>query len=103
MPPIITSEDYLNQDAYIAASHKQFGDLHERMKWLIGCKEELKEYIDTLTDKKLQILFQALSVAVMDLETEVAYTKPAKPPYGKRAQKINDPRAHVQYQHKKNS
>ena len=68
-----------NNAEYREAAHKKLGTLHERMKWLIGCKEELREHIDTIGSDELFRLMQDLSVAVMDLETEVASTTSVKP------------------------
>ena len=80
----LTDMDVETRNKYLAAEHKQGGDLHERMKWLVGCKESLRKYVDGSKDTELFILVQALGFAVLDLETELAFHEPAKPPFTRR-------------------
>lgn len=72
----ITRTDEQRRAAYLAAESKQFGNLHERMKYVIACLES-----STARDSEL---LHELNVAIYDLETEVSYHEPAKPPYGRR-------------------
>ena len=58
---------------YEATAPKQFGNLHERMKYVMALLEAEK---DNVSDK--------LWHAVFDLETEVKFHTPAEPPYGRR-------------------
>jgi hypothetical protein len=74
----------MNNDLYIKSESKQFGNLHERMKWLLLCHENLKTHVDSINDESFKIAYQNLSVAIMDLETEVSYSSVASPPYGRR-------------------
>ena len=69
------------------------------MKWVIGCKESLREHLVNAKDTTLVLLFDALNVAIMDLETELAFYEPANPPYARR-----DPakQGYAPYEHKKN-
>lgn len=92
---------YENKLRYKSADHKQFGNVHERMKWLVGCKEELRRHTENIDDRELQILMSNLSVAVMDLESEVAYVEPVSPPYAKRSQS-RQTLATSHYEHKSN-
>ena len=80
----ITEQDATNRLDYLAANHKKLGNLHERMKWLVGCKEALLEHITDTKDVTLFTLFQDLDFAVIDLETELSFHSPAAPPYTRR-------------------
>lgn len=73
-----------NRRKYAQAEHKQGGDLHERMKWLVGCKESLREYARGKKDPELFTLVQALGFAVIDLELELAFHEPAQPAFTRR-------------------
>ena len=74
----------MNKDSYLKAEAKQFGDLHERMKWLLQCYEILKTHINSTNDENLKTASHDVSVAILDLETEVSYSSAASPPYGRR-------------------
>lgn len=82
--PPLTDMDVKTRSKYLTASHTQGGNLHERMKWLVGCKESLRKYIDGTKDPELFVLVQALGFAVLDLETELAFHEPASPPFTRR-------------------
>lgn len=82
--PLTASDIQIRQAYQQNAKHVQLGDLHERMKWLVGCKEALREHVEGLQDQKLIALVQELGVAVLDLESEVAYYPPADPPFVRR-------------------
>lgn len=77
MKPVeYTKEELDRQKRYKQTEPSQFGNLHERMKYLISLIEE-----DSFAkDKK----YHDIRVAVYDLETEVSFTYPASPPYGQR-------------------
>lgn len=90
-----TRADEETKDSFMAAKSKALGNLHERMKWLITCTESLGEYVRASDDDKLKLLFQTTDIAVVDLETEVSYTKPAKPPYGRRPRPAGHPRSYL--------
>ena len=97
-----SKEDDQNLVSYIDSTSKQFGNLHERMKWLIGCKEELREYVEASEERELIILFQRLAFAVKDLETEVSYSRTANIPFGERSRPRDHPLSRVHYEHRKN-
>ena len=61
-----------NADAYDKADARQFGNLHQRMKFLIKEINEIGE----------ENMPASLRWAVLDLETEVKYYKPKDPPFG---------------------
>jgi hypothetical protein len=70
----ITRADRERRRRYQDAGPKQFGTLHERMKYLLACAEACRLFeFDNDTWQ-----------AVLDLETEVSYHEPAVPPYGRR-------------------
>ena len=63
---------------YQLAEPKQFGNLHQRMKLVI-----------LLMQKERELMPHDLWNAIYDLETEVKYHEPAKPPYARRTQNLN--------------
>ena len=71
----ITPNDHATRVADDAAKPDQFGNLHERMKYLVAALHAHEG------GPREGTLWQA----VYDLETEVKYHKPANPPYGRRA------------------
>jgi hypothetical protein len=77
-----TPEDAIS--AYVEALPKHCGDLHERMKYLMEIQQALSNYANDGQDKHLQGLSEMLAGATADLEHEVAYTAPARPPFGSR-------------------
>lgn len=66
-----------NQRDYDQAKSKQLGDLHQRMKFLI---EVAKPYEEVLPGEVWH--------AIWDLKDEVENYKPARPPFGRRLQRI---------------
>lgn len=71
----ITKRDEVVAKAYDEAKPKQFGDLHERMKYLMAL----------IRDQELWKTHHAITDAIYDLETEVKHYVPARPPFGRRA------------------
>jgi hypothetical protein len=70
----ITKDDaFRRKEQYRKAQPKQFGDLHERMKLVIALMQAAKASVP-----------DELWHAIYDLETEVSFYEPAKPPYGRR-------------------
>lgn len=61
------------QAAYRAAEPKQFGNLHERMKYAIAMLQD-----------QHGVVSNDLWHAVWDLATEVKHYRPVEPPYGRR-------------------
>lgn len=70
------ADDQKTVESYEEAKPKQFGNLHERMKFLIGL-------LRTDLDKD----YPGLRVAAYDLETEVKHYRPEKRPFGSRIAK----------------
>lgn len=62
---------------YMKKKPKQFGDLHERMR-----------YAMELMLRHNDVIPSALWHAMYDLEIEVSYYTPVKPPYGRRTMKL---------------
>lgn len=102
MPAKFTPADHEMVASYIKAKSKPLGNLHERMKWLVGCKEKLREHIASSADRRLKILFTNLATAILDIETEVSYTRPANPPFATRVHENDDSGSYPIYMHKKN-
>jgi hypothetical protein len=87
-----TPKDRATSAAYRAAQSKQFGDLHERMKYLMDKARSYAEQCrdcDTPHDKRTR-MFNDVWQALFDLELEVKYHVPAQPPFGRRVININD-------------
>lgn len=76
----ITAAERKTQAAYQAAKPKFLGNLHERMKEVLRALH-VHEKAHGLTDQELRN-------AIYDLEIEVQYHQPAKPPYGRRLIKV---------------
>jgi hypothetical protein len=94
-----TRKDKETIAAYNAAEPKQFGDLHERMKYLMakaqGYREQREKrrkepYTGPSFTDPLECAFTELWHAIRDLETEVKPHTPAHPPYGRRTVKIGE-------------
>lgn len=73
----ITATNRQTAAAYEAAEPKQFGTLHERMKFLVKLIQDAR--LDSAGPTEL-----AIATAIYDLEAEVMYHVPASPPFGKR-------------------
>jgi hypothetical protein len=69
----LTAKERETKRRYDAAEPKQFGNLHERMKYAIECGQQCQLW-------KHNDIWQAL----WDLATEVSYTEPAEPSYASR-------------------
>ena len=79
-------EDYDIAAMYEKSVHKKRGDLHERMKWLMGCVVEMDQALREVSDSSEEkALFLKLQQAALDLETEVAFTRPASPAHTARS------------------
>ncbi|WPJ96860.1 hypothetical protein SH580_03960 [Coraliomargarita algicola] len=70
----ITKKDKLIAAEYEKAAPNQFGNLHERMKYLLSLIENIEEESPNADVKW----------AAYDLETEIKYHSPANPPFGTR-------------------
>ena len=77
-------EEKIAVDNYLASEPKITGNLHERMKLLLKLHDDLQAHLKSSSDRQLELILNQLHQAVLDLQTEVAYTTPAKPPYGDR-------------------
>ena len=73
----ITSSDSVIAAAYRNAGPRQFGTLHERMKWLVEAVQGHGE----------SVIPSDIWHAVHDLEAEVRHHVPAKPPFSRRKSK----------------
>ncbi len=76
MAKIITRAQEAVADRYRDARPRQLGDLHQRMRWVMEVARK---------DKAAGALGNDLWQALHDLQTEVSYHEPARPPFGKRA------------------
>lgn len=77
----IGKQDLRRREKYRECEPNQLGSMHERMKRVmqIASDEEVRKAIP-----------HELYDALCDLETEVSYHEPARPPYGRRQIKITD-------------
>lgn len=69
--------ELIQASRYRQCKPNQFGNLHERMKFVINKLNEL-------SNKEKENFDNTLWHAIFDLETEVKYHEPAKPPYSRR-------------------
>lgn len=76
----LTAKDKEVAEKYATAKPKQFGNLHERMQYVMKLLREKR------TSPIIDDLFfgDALWNALFDLQTEVSYHEPQSPPYGRR-------------------
>lgn len=74
----LTEKDFEQARKYRATKPKQFGNLHERMKFLM----------EKIEGKHSQIPNEIWQ-AIFDLETEVEYHTPANPPFGRRILRLS--------------
>lgn len=74
----LTKRDKAQAEKYRLCAPKQFGNLHQRMKLVMG-------YL-SVSDRKL--IGNDLWQALFDLETEVSYYEPVSPPYGQRTKQL---------------
>jgi hypothetical protein len=86
---MITRKDRRVREQYNRAGQDQFGNLHERMKFVAVLAMELQAFMATgeSIDSNKRGLHRLID-AVYDLETEVSYYKAAKPPFGKRGVRL---------------
>jgi len=75
----LNSQDRATAEAYAAANAKPYGDIHQRMKFLMEKLEEARKSDEF--DKN----YNELMEAIFDLETEVKFYAPRKPPYATRS------------------
>lgn len=76
-----TKQDLKRRENYKDCGPNQLGSLHERMK----------RVMQLVNDEELRKLIpHSLYDALYDLEEEVSYHEPARPPYGRRQVKISD-------------
>lgn len=71
----LTAKDKACADQYRNCKPKQFGNLHERMQYVMKLLNRGHTASSIEND---------LWHALFDLETEVSYHEPQKPPYGRR-------------------
>lgn len=74
----ITKKDMKTAAKYRESIPKQFGNLHERMQYLME-----------LARRNCKSLDNDLWQAIHDLETEVSYYEPQSPPFGRRTGPIS--------------
>lgn len=73
----ISSNDSIIASAYRNAMPEQFGNLHQRMKWLI----------ETIQRQAESVIPSDVQQAVHELESEIKHHVPAKPPLAMRKSK----------------
>jgi hypothetical protein len=70
----LTAMDLEARRTYLAAVPKQFGDLHQRMKYLLEKAREVG----------YEVLGNDLWQALFDLENELSFYPAVRPPFGSR-------------------
>jgi hypothetical protein len=71
-------------DAYRGEKPKERGNLHQRMKFVMKALEEARGWKTSEPDPEFDDLYHDLVYGLLDLETEVQFYEPARPPYAKR-------------------
>jgi hypothetical protein len=74
---LIKADEKRTRTDYERTEPKQFGNLHERMKFLMVCVEKHGE----------AVIPHDVRHAIWDLQTEVMHHKPITPPFGQRFNK----------------
>ncbi len=74
----LTNKDKRRMQKYAECEPKQLGTLHQRMKYAMEIVERMNLESINRPDG------HDLVTALYDLQTEVGYHEPAKPPYGRR-------------------
>ncbi len=69
-------KDLAAKAAYEKAEPKQFGNLHERMKFVIKALEEARGWKTSEPDQEFDEFYHDLVFGIFDLETEVKYFTP---------------------------
>lgn len=75
-PRMLRRKEVETRKEFFKARPNPLGNLHERMTAVMHLAEEVG------LDKEVR--FHDLLNAIYDLQTEVSYTTPAKPPFGRR-------------------
>ena len=75
----LTPQDMAISIAYRKCQAKQFGDLHQRMKYVVELMQQAREVIPN-----------DLWHAIYDLETEAMHYPPQRPPYWRRTMSLNE-------------
>ena len=82
--PKLTKEDEAVALSYEAAKPRQTGNLHERMRFVVETLRKIREAQEGGFGGAFDSKYMNLAMGIFDLETEVKYSRPAKPSYGSR-------------------
>lgn len=78
----LTKADNARSRAYVKAKPKKLGNLHERMRLVVALVDAAYKKAGANFDEE----HPYLRMAIYDLETEVQFYEPAKPPFARRSQ-----------------
>jgi hypothetical protein len=70
--------------AYEATRPKKLGNLHQRMKFLTKALEEARGRKTSQPDPEFDDSYRDIVHGILELETEVKFYEPAKPPFATR-------------------
>ena len=84
---VITQKQKEARAAYEKAKPKQFGNLHERMKFVMKSLEDARGWKTSEPDPEFDDLYHDLVHGIFDLETEIKYYPAQKPPFGNRVER----------------
>lgn len=73
-----------NATAYEDELPNQLGNLHQRMKFVMRALEEARGWKTSEPDPEFDDLYHDLVYGILDLETEVKFYQPVKPPFARR-------------------
>jgi hypothetical protein len=69
---------------YEGTRPKRLGNLHQRMKFLIRALEKARGWNTSEPDAEFDYSYRNIVNGILELETEVKFYQPAKPPYATR-------------------
>ena len=72
-------------NTYDEAKPKERGNLHERMKFVVKALDEARGWRTSEPDPEFDQLYHDLVFGIFDLETEVKFYEPVRPPYAQRS------------------
>ena len=83
MKPLSQQERVIAR-AYEATRPKRLGNLHQRMKFLVKALEKARSWNTRKPDTEFDDFYRNIVNGIRELETEVKFYQPARPPYAER-------------------
>lgn len=80
----LSEEERAIARAYEATRPKRLGNLHQRMKFLVRALEKARGRNSREPNTEFDDSYRNIVNGILELETEVKFYEPAKPPYATR-------------------